>query len=614
MAESPTMPTFRALCGCLLALALAVTGCAPDVAPVDRPGFGRLELALTGPLGGAVRLRVRIYEGPATSLQQAAKYTLANCAPYTAGNNQLQVSDLKVRSDYAVLVELYGDTACKDLRYRAYRGGIAVATATAASAKARPYYIQPYEIGKFTSLATVNPALRDEAAKKTCSSDADCRAIHVNAACTKEFKCTVDHLFPLNGGGRRGFPTVVGLDDGRVAVAGGLTASIAGVWTATIDRVEVFEPTTGIFRAQSVANGGAPVGLAESVTLVGGSLAVVGGLAAAKVVLEPGNSLTTALEPKGCGGAGSACSVSRAIARWDLKNPIEGVAQQLSEDGRAPLAFPVVARVRTPAGERVLVAGGAQVPLPSGTADSRKGASVLCKMDAGGVTCADGATMQAGRARAAVGCLDGVAGACNRLLVLGGRKSTGTPLAEIYDATTDKFVAATIAGAVPQGLHGGHLLAIGGGRLLLVGASQQALFLEDSSLTLGSGIAPLIVEASGTASEPVLTFTAANLGTFEAKDGGKRMLATAVTLADGGALLIGGIGTDLLPLADALRFDSNGNAVARIELSASRFGAGAARIGGQGPLGGCTLLAGGYHILGTTPQPQNHVEIFCPAP
>lgn len=609
-----------AFCLTLVAGLSGLAGCKadPDVPDVAADsGFGSVALALTGNFPGAVRMRVRLYAGPVLDVARKADHVLAGCAPYSSKNNQLKVERLEVREDYAFLIDLFSDETCTTLKYRAYRGGIRVVPASGTASTLRPYYVQPYEMGRFSSLALVNASLDEKATGKACSSETDCKSIHPNASCNHKLThCTVDHLFPLNGQGRRSFPVVLSLDDGRIAVAGGLTLSSLGLWRSTIDVLEIFDPPTGIFRAQAVTESGTPVGLAEAVTLPNAGIAIVAGSSAAKVALEPGKSLSTVLDPSGCAGAGSNCTVSSNVRRWDLKNPKEGAGQSLSLG--SPAAFPIVARVRTKDGDRVLVAGGAQMPLLA-AGDARKGSSVLCKMDATGLDCATaGPTMPAGRARAATGCVTYDGGGCVQLLVLGGRKKATSALAEIYNAATNTFLPVAAKGAVPQIVHGGQLVPVADKTFLLLGASAKALFLEDGEVTTGGDLAPLLVQVD-VSGEPSMTLTAANLGAFAGKDGGKRLLATAVGLGNGSVLLVGGLGPDLLPIADALLFDKSGTAIDRIPLSLGRFGAAAARISGKGPVGGCVLLAGGFAMVPATPpqaaptlQPQSHVEVFCP--
>ena len=397
------------------------------------------------------------------------------------------------------------------------------------------------------------------------------------------------------------------MDDGRVAIAGGLTASTSGNWLATDTNVEAFDPTTGIFKLISFANAGVvATGLSGGVSLAGNAFALIGGASDAKIALTPGAALSTALDTKGCVGAGAACSVSKIVARWDIAG---GSAQSFTRSDA--LAFPIAARVHTKDGDRVLVAGGAAVPLPA-SGDSRKGASILCKVDATGTDCnTDGPTMAAGRARAAVACFEGTDAACTKVLLFGGRQKQASALAEVYDAATNTFTEITVNGTLPAKVHGGQLLPIADGKFLLLGASKDALFLEDADITAGSGIAPLLLTRS--ADGKTLVATDADLGTFKGADAGKRTLATAVSLADHSALLIGGLDYTLQPVKDALWIGADGKALGRVDLGGPRFGAAAARVGGKGPLAGCVLLAGGFTLQGKDLQPQNHVEVFCPA-
>ena len=396
------------------------------------------------------------------------------------------------------------------------------------------------------------------------------------------------------------------MDDGRIAIAGGLTALESGNWLATVDRVEIFEPSTGLFKSVSVSNAGVALGLSEGISLAGNAFGLIGGSATVKVALTAGTSLSTALDTKGCVGAGAACAVSKIVARWDLK---EALAQPVTRD--EALAFPIAARVHTKDGDRVLVAGGALVPLPA-SGDSRKGGSVLCRMDSTGTDCSTaGPTMAAGRARAAVACIEGKEAACTKVLIVGGRQKAASPLAEVYDAATNTFAEMPITGPVPATVHGGKLLPLTDGKLLLVGATKQACFLEDAEATAGSGIEPLLLIPSADAKSYVAS--AADLSTFGGTDGGKRTLATAVSLVDQSVLLIGGLDDKLAPLSDALWIGADGKALGRIALAGPRLGAGAARVGGKGPVAGCVLLAGGFTLQGSELLPQNHVEAFCPA-
>ena len=77
-------------------------------------------------------------------------------------------------------------------------------------------------------------------------------------------------------------------------------------------------------------------------------------------------------------------------------------------------------------------------------------------------------------------------------------------------------------------------------------------------------------------------------------------------------MMIGGLGPNNQPLADALLIGGDGVATARISLDIARFAAGAARISTVGPLKGCVLLAGGLTLDVGKLAALNHVEVYCP--
>jgi hypothetical protein len=603
------------------AVLAALTACALPVEPrAPAPtGFADVEFALSGTFPNVQFFTVRIFEGALTDLTQPHKYAPAVCQPYLdpegKPRNKLTISKLKLGT-YALLVDLFEDNKCSKLRYRAFRGGLAVKEGAESAAAARPYYVQPYEIGKFTGLAGVFQGLLIEADKKICTSETDCKGVHVNATCnTVKSRCTVDHMFPFNGGDRRALGLSHALADGRVVLAGGFTAPIAGTWVATKDRAEVFEPSLGLFRSTPVANAGPAVGLAESVTLAGSALAVVGGSSGANLAIA-GGKLTAALDTRGCVGGNTACAVSRLIARWDLAGSKDGVAQQFLQ--AAPLAFPAVARVRTKEGERLLVAGGAPVPL-SKTGDPRSGSSVVCKIDAAAIDCAGTVpSMATARARAASACLlQNADGTCGRLLVLGGRKAVSAPLAEIYDADTNTWKEPLYKGSKPGLLHGGALLQLGGAPAggsawLLAGATGKALFLEDTDVVDTEPLPLLRVTVTQEGTDTSLDFAAVDLGVLKGTDGGLRAFPATAALTDGSVLIMGGIGKDLKPLKDALVVGPAGVPKARLELGVARLGGTASRVPGKGPLGGCVMLAGGFALDATGLVAQNHVEVMCP--
>lgn len=594
--------------------ACAVSGCAVDAEPgTPSSGFGELHLALTGALPGAATFRLRVYQGAVTNPGQTPLQDFGCKAYGGTESNKLIIQDLEARNDYAVLLELFEDGTCSKQRYRAYRGGIAVTAGTGAAVKDNPYWLPTVEFGKLSPLAQVKPWLKDTAASKTCSIDADCQGIHVNATCGSNNKCRVENLFPLNGWSRRGLPSSVALEDGRVAILGGLSVLTNNFWAASAEQVEIFDPRTATFSARLIKNAGPAVAMAEAVTLANGAFALVGGTSSAKVLLSPGK-LTAQLDTASCAAAGGECPVSDSLARWTVSSAGDGAAQQFALG--LPVAFPAAARVMTPSGERLLVAGGTEVPVTAGF-DKRRGKAMLCKADASEVTCAESSpAMKAGRANAAVACVGlDASGGCTKVALVGGRKSPTSPLTEIYDATANAFVVANDVGAPPQDLHGGRLFKVGANKYLLVGATSKKIFLEDTELATSGALPPYLITADVGATPPVLSWAVLDLGAASGPDGGKRLLPAVVQLADGSVLLAGGLDNALAPINSALWIGPDGALRSLTPANFARFGATASRVSGKGPLAGCAVVAGGFSVgAGSALEPQNQVELFCPYP
>ncbi|MBM4344183.1 MAG: hypothetical protein FJ100_12515 [Deltaproteobacteria bacterium] len=592
--------------------------CAVEQAPAAVAGFGQLRLALSGALPNVKALRIRIFRGAVSTVSQTPTFDFGCQAYAGVSANEPVVKDLEAADNYAVLIDGFADAACASHAVRAYRGNIrVVAGLSETAAAAAPYWLPTVEIGKFTALAQVNPGLQDKAGQKVCSTESDCKAIHANATCGAANRCRVDHLFPLNGAARRGLPTAIALEDGRVALIGGLGVQDKdGYWKAAAEQVELFDPRAGIFQSRLVGNAGAAVGLAQAVTVTGGAFAYAGGSASVKLALAAGK-LTAQLDTRECSGASSTnCAVTDQLGRWTVTESATGSSAQQFALG-LPLAFPLIARVATPAGDRLLVAGGSELPL-SPQFDKRRGKTQLCKVDAGNVDCPQqvGATMVAGRAMAAATCVQrDTAGGCLKLLLIGGRKSAGSALSETYDAAANKFTAANDVGAVPKDLHGGAFYALTDKSWLLVGATAKKIFMEDGEVGSGGDLAPLVIQVDpGDASKPAtVLWSAVDLGTFGGTDLGRRLMPAAAQLADRSVLVIGGLDPELKVAGDALLIGPDGKAKARLVQQFPRFGAAAARVGGKGPFGGCVVLAGGFAVnAAAVLEPQNQVELFCP--
>jgi len=600
-------------------LAMVTPGCTAEDGDDPRvdDDLGTFEFALTGVFPDVVRMKVRLYQGPVANISTGIKYELP-CVAYNSSSSTgpkhiYTLDDLLLHSDYSILVELFADNECQKTRFVAYRSGIEVTQKPLTDLVKNPYYIQPYEIGAFTGLATASSKAQKMAKERVCSNDQDCKTVHSRAVCSKTKTCVIDSMFPLNGGNRRAFPNVVGLGDGRVAISGGFSVSDdKGVWSATTQEVEVFEPSLGLFGfpAQRVKNfdDKARVGLSSTVALENAAFVQVGGTSTMRLSLV-GNKLTTKIEAQTCAGTGTNCPVSKAAWRVDIGNNSAFGAVLPSTF----LLQPVVAHVGTASGQRILVAGGAAVPLPK-SGDSRTAEAMLCEIEPGKADCiSSNSFMKAKRAGAAVGCIGESDGGCKRVLIVGGRLSSNVPLAEVYHADTDTFETATVTGtAIPASLHGGTLVNADLGAFLLLGATSKPMFLDPAGTNATADVVPLRIKVETSADKTTLTFLSVELAGFAGTDGGKRSLATAVGLDDGSTMLIGGLGPNNQPLADALVIAGDGVATGRISLDIARFAAGAARISSIGPLKGCVLLAGGLTLDVGKLAALNHVEVYCP--
>ena len=577
------------------------------------PQLGSMTFALTGTLPGVQAFKLSIFEGPLLNSAQSPRFAL-KCAPYlVAGSdnrNAFTLRDMPAGKNYSVLVQFYDDSACEDMKLHAYRGGVEVKAGSGDAEASTPYYLQPVRFGAFVGMAQANDVLKAEAEQRSCSSDQDCAAVHPAATCSAgQNRCTISSLFPLNGGAQRAFPTVVAMEDGSIAVAGGFSVVDAktGVWSATTSKIEHFNPSLGRFIAPAASidnfDIAGRVGMAKGTALGGATLSMVGGTQRAQIQLS-GKTLTTTLQDATCAGGGSACPASKAVWRVDLPSSLSS-----GVDLAGPVAMPIVARVATSQGSRVLVAGGADQPIPK-SGSSRRGEARLCQLTGTSAECPESAgKLNVPRADAAVGCIEDSPEGCKVLLLVGGRASKGAAMVEQYDAATDTFKILDTEGVAPPLLFGGRIVKAGSS-FFLVGASTSAQFLEGRSTNVSAGVAPLKVIVDDAGAERRIRFEAVKLGSFAGKDKGKRLFGAAVGLSSGHAVLAGGITPEGTVADTALIFDETG-VIARIPMEAARFGAGIAEIGGSSPFAGCAFLVGGASA-GKTPEALSHVEIYCP--
>ncbi|HAN30598.1 MAG TPA: hypothetical protein DCQ06_03280 [Myxococcales bacterium] len=594
-------------------VALCLVGCVNEE-PTAPSGQGVFTLALTGTLPDIATFKLAVYKGALTSTSKQPKFALG-CSPYLVGNgetrNAFTLQDMPVGKDYSVLVEYFADDACSARSLLAYRGGIEVKSESVQAAESKPYYLQPVRFGAFTGMATASAEIKAEVESRSCSTDQDCVSVHPAATCSAgSNRCSVDSLFPLNGGVARAFPSLTALADGTIALHGGFSVvdSPTGTWTATSSTVEHFSPALGRFHTPALTvdnfDSRGRVGMSSTAALTGAAYAVVGGQEQIVIGLNKGK-LATEMKDATCAQK-TTCPVSAAVWRVDTAKSFSS-GTELSK----PVAFPIVIKVASATGPKVLIAGGSDLPLPKNSGN-RRGDAQLCELTTSSAACeASAGKLNAARADAAILCLVDSDDGCKEVLIVGGRASKAAAMVEQYDAQTDAFSTVEAIGA-PDLLFGGKLVRAGSA-IYLLGASSVALFQENRITDVANVAAPpyrLIVDDSG--AERVVRFELAELGEFAGTDGGRRVFGAAVGLTDANqALLIGGVLPNGKVADDALVFGEEGG-IDRLPLERARFGAGAVEISSEGPFGGCAFIAGGADISSTLVGSLSHVELYCP--
>jgi len=626
---------------CLVALLAAsfMTACAADPTPSPTstgaggeatPEFGTFSFALTALGPDALRMTVELYNAPWSAVRSKSGEGLLfsqKCVDLNKDAYTLQ--NVRAGTGYSLFIRVYGDVpgssgGCADdaMTFKAYRGGITIDPL-------RPndlYFVQPFRLGQFTRLASPSAKKQEDAALKTCANDASCKGIHANATCNVEAGvCQLSNLFPLNAKAPRAFGSAVGLEDGRIALFGGLTGG-AGTWTALNANIELFDPATLLFtELESTGIAGLSDGLrygwigttkigAKKIGAIGGIQTVGFGLTSGA---GGGRELTVNLPETNCPGA--SCNVARSAWRIDLTDA-KTPAAAFTSIGQ-PLAQPVVALVETSAGPRTLVSGGLKLPTMAGL-ENRSSAAYLCDLASStpGPSCESQPFEQMVQPRAGATWLcieDGEGGACKKLLIVGGQPTGKTPAVEIFDAAKKTFSPVS-ADPVPVSVYGGTMAMAGlvaPFRPFLLGGTTFDLFVGTKQVTGAGNIEPRQILLSESGGTYTAQFKPADLGVFVGPDAGRRLYPTAAALADGSILMIGGLGPDLSVVGDAIVFGPNGDAIARATLETGRFGATAVPLEGDNPLYGGVLVAGGF----TAPakgdiQALSSVEIYLPKP
>lgn len=555
----------------LATCALWILGGFAACADGDAVGMARFAL------GDAAFFRLRIFAEVPTSL---AADSLFDTGCLQQQSRTYELSNIPVGSDYTVVYEGFSAASCHAASAVAvgYRGGVSIATGDA------PYFhVQVYPSGGVATLpeeinlsASVARAVdfcegegdcaADEAcydaAKPeywcvpTCSSDADCRDIHVRASCdTSAGWCVLRSPFPLNLSEPRAFGAATTLSDGDVLFVGGARQDGVGTLLPTLYPLERFDAQTGLFAAASVAEELPKIGGEFGFTaLTADRFVTVGGFVKARLTWS-GSGLEVTNESS---------DVSADVIVWDLSDAV-GHAQTTTL--ARSVARPTVLKL---AADRFFVVGGLVVSGP-GLETTR--ATTVCSVSEGKATCEAGPTLVHPRQAPAASCIDE---ACARVLIVGG--NPGGSIAEVVDL--DAGTAEALSGTgLPDKLFGGVLCGLD----LVAGSEELARSAPFSPLRLSladGGLTGTVIEGVGETSYlPAVARTGDSCWVAGGLDGTNGIQSN-------GGRFIRSVDGSVSALAATL---GNG-----------RFGAVAAVIG-SGLLAGRLVVAGGVELTGNGP-------------
>lgn len=551
-----------------LPLAGLLIGACADERPVGLARFA---------LGEAAFFRLRIFDEVPGSLADKALFD-TGCLQQQSRTYEL--SNIPAGDGYTVVYEGFSGASCDAGSAVAfgYRGGVSISRGGDA-----PYFhVQVYPSGGVATLpeeinlsASVARAVEfcegaadcgaDEvcydAAKPeywcvpTCTSDADCRGIHVRASCeTSEGWCVLRSPFPLNLSEPRAFGAATTLSDGDVLFVGGVRQDGVGTLLPSMYPLERFDAQTGLFVAASVA---------DELPKIGGEFGFAA-LSADRFVTV-GGFVKARLDWTGSGLelTNESSDVSADVIVWDMADGGHAKATSLARS----VARAAVVRL---AADRFFVAGGLVVSGP-GLETTR--ATTLCTVSGGEATCEAGPTLVHPRQAPAATCLDE---ACQRVLLVGG--NPGGAIAELVDLSAGTAEALSGTG-LPDKLFGGVLCGLD----LLAGSKELARAAPFTPLRLSL--------ADGGLSGSVITGL-----------DGTGYLAAVARQGDS-CWVVGGI--------DGMNgIQSNGGRFVRsvdgsvsglaATLGHGRFGAVAGVIG-SGLLAGRLVIAGGVEIDGNGP-------------
>ena len=556
----------------LLFVVLALAACDDG----DTTASARFALA-----ADAAFFRLRIFETAPTTLAPAPK-DLFDTGCLQQQSRTYELTNIPVGQGYTVVYEGFSDLGCATRVALGFRGGVGITEASEL-----PYYhVQVYPAGDVATLpeeinlsASVARAVDFceaaddcgasevcyDAAKPeywcvpSCTTDADCKGIHVRASCDADAGwCTLRSPFPLNLSEPRAFGAAVTLPDGDVLFVGGLRQDGVGALLPTMHPLERFDAASGLFVAAGVEGQVPPLGGDFGFAALGPSRFVtVGGFVKARVAWS-GSGLGLSSETDG---------MSDDVIVWDTA---AGTAKSVA----LPRTVARSAVVRL-ADDRFFIAGG----LVLGGSIEPSRLTSLCTVSDGAPVCEPGPMLVHPRQGAAAACLDAE---CSRVLIVGGNPS-GT-VAEVVDLTTN-----TASALETNGMGNKVFSPILCG-LDLVGGSGE-LARASSLAAVRLSVSGSMLTATPIANAPTTTYMGSASG-VDPRFGGSGECFVAGGLASGE-----GVQTTSNRI---VRVTTEGASTVGPVLGRPRFGAVAAKIG-SGLLAGSVLFAGGVTLDGEGP-------------
>lgn len=577
---------WQVACAALM-LPAAVAGCADD-------RLGELRLALS--FEGQDSFRLQVFAGTVGSDLEGDVQFDSGCVKRRS--TTLELSQLPVSAAYSIVYRAWSDAACAgDPLAFGFRGGVSLEADQAVFVHVPVYAtglgtLLPVDLNLSALASTPVESCSNEDVctsgdscistdegswcVPTCAVDTDCVELHPQARCeTAAGWCFLDAPWPLNASEPRAFARAMTRTDGSVVVFGGMHHTRNGRLEATTFPVELFEASTGIFKALDIAGFfGGPAAAFGFATFGNDRIIVAGGLrAAAGVTLD-------AQGPK-------------LEANWRT----DGVDRVFVIDfslGRA-LSAPLGQIVGDPGvadlgGNRFMIAGGRTLQGQNNVVNSDK--TWVCAIDSeGALGCEAGPTLRKARVAPALVCVDTGGQPCGSVIVFGGNEGGNAQnLAEVIDfnANPPTVSAFDVVGVPPVVLS-----PVFCGTRLVGGAAPDGML---SQFDLQPSTNP--ADAAPPEQGPVFPVWAAHS-------------------ADGCGFVGGGI-VDGIPgpaISDSIWTTSANGTLVRAsgDLGRVRAAAAAGRVG-SGPLAGSWLILGGLEpgVQGNDMRVVNGAEIWRP--